>query len=264
VASELCGRPKPAATESPRATYDEVVDVAALEPLVVLLTDEKAELSADIPILLFEVELNCWLMPTDARHYVVAVSENCSVEPTQSPHQICLVPFGTVLSAYAGLVATPNKPVQSRMHALAKETTRSRFMCSHYMRLLTNGSKEGYSGGAWHNKRMTVIDNYLAGLNGDERKTIERLYDIVREAAPEATEELSYAMPAFKYKGKGLVAIMANQKFLSLYPFQAVDRLGLDLSAYECTSGSIHFSAKQSIPDELLRAIVTSRMRQIG
>ena len=68
---------------------------------------------------------------------------------------------------------------------------------------------------------------------------------------PAATEELCYAMPAFTYQGKGLIAIMANKQFLSLYPFCSLDRLGLDLSTYETTKGSLHFSADRPLPDGL-------------
>lgn len=111
---------------------------------------------------------------------------------------------------------------------------------------------------------MSVIDNYLARLSGPEKTLIEHMYGIVRQMAPDATEELSYAMPAFKHKGKGLVAIMANKNFLSLYPFGAVDKLGIDLSAYECTTGSIHFSVDKPIPDDVLRRIVAARLQQIN
>lgn len=110
---------------------------------------------------------------------------------------------------------------------------------------------------------MSVIDDYLAQLNGPEKSTVEHMYGIVRQLVPDATEELSYAMPAFKYKGKSLVAIMANKNFLSLYPFGAVNKLGLDVSAFECTDGSIHFSVDKPISDDLLRQIITARMKQI-
>lgn len=110
---------------------------------------------------------------------------------------------------------------------------------------------------------MSVIDEYLASLSGREKATIEHMYGVVRQMVPEAAEELSYAMPAFKYKGKGLVAVMSNKNFLSLYPFGAVDKLGIDLSTFECTSGSIHFSADKPIADNLLREIITARLRQI-
>jgi uncharacterized protein YdhG (YjbR/CyaY superfamily) len=110
---------------------------------------------------------------------------------------------------------------------------------------------------------MSVIDEYLHNLSGQEKAVVQHMYALVRQMVPSATEELSYAMPAFKYKGKGLVAIMANKNFLSLYPFGSVQRLGLDLSAYQCTSGSIHFSVNKPIPDELLRQVITARQQQI-
>ncbi len=111
---------------------------------------------------------------------------------------------------------------------------------------------------------MTVIETYAAQLSDPEKSIIEHMYDIIRHMVPDATEELSYAMPAFKYKGKGLVAIIANKKFISLYPFCAVDSLGIDISAYEHTSGSIHFSAHAPISDDLLRKSITARMKQIN
>ena len=109
----------------------------------------------------------------------------------------------------------------------------------------------------------TVIDEYLAGLNEPEKSTIKHMYALVRQMVPVATEELSYAMPAFKYKGKGLVAIMANKDFMSLYPFGAVENLGVDISSYERTTGSIHFSVTQPITDDLLRRIIAARLQQI-
>ncbi len=110
---------------------------------------------------------------------------------------------------------------------------------------------------------MSVIDDYLSKLDQTKRPIVENMYSIIRKTVPTATEELSYGMPAFKYKGKGLIAIMANKNFLSLYPFGSIERLGLDLSAYECTTGSIHFSVDTPIPDNLLRKIITARLQQI-
>ncbi len=111
---------------------------------------------------------------------------------------------------------------------------------------------------------MSVIDDYLATLSLPEKAAVDHIYGIVRQLVPNATEEISYAMPAFKYKGKGLVAIMVNKNFLSLYPFCAVDGLGVDLSKFECTSGSVHFSPGKSIPDNLFRNIIMARLRQIN
>lgn len=110
---------------------------------------------------------------------------------------------------------------------------------------------------------MSVIDEYLASLHDPAKSIIEHMYAVIRQTVPDTTEKLSYAMPSLAYKGKGLVAIMANKKFLSLYPFGAVEKLGVDLSAFEQTSGSIHFTPDNPIDDALLASIVLARKRQI-
>ena len=110
---------------------------------------------------------------------------------------------------------------------------------------------------------MSVIDEYLTTLGEPERRLLTHYYALVRQMVPTATEELSYAMPAFKYKGSGLVAIMVNKNFLSLYPFGAIKKLGLDLSAFEGTTGSVHFSVDKPISDDVLRSIIDARLHQI-
>ncbi len=110
---------------------------------------------------------------------------------------------------------------------------------------------------------MSVVDDYLETLSEPERATLARLYDVVRRLVPDVTEGMSYGVPAFKYKGKSLVAIMANKNFLSLYPFCSLERLGLDFSAFDCTKGSIHFTSDKSLSDDLLRSIIRVRMQSI-
>jgi uncharacterized protein YdhG (YjbR/CyaY superfamily) len=110
---------------------------------------------------------------------------------------------------------------------------------------------------------MPIIDAYLVSLNGAEKTTFMHLYDVVRRAVPDVGETVSYGMPTFTYKGKALLAIVTNKKFLSLYPFCSLERLGLDFSAFETTKGSIHFTSANPLSDDLLRKIIGAKMRQI-
>lgn len=111
---------------------------------------------------------------------------------------------------------------------------------------------------------MSAIDDYLTGLSGAQKATIEHMYGVVRKVVPDTTEGFSYAMPCLKYRGKALVAIIANKNFLSLYPFGSIEKLGIELPDFELTSGSIHFTSDKPIPDDLLKAIVEARKRQIS
>lgn len=110
---------------------------------------------------------------------------------------------------------------------------------------------------------MPSISEYVNQLQEAEKAIILHMYGVAQHTAPQATEGVSYGMPALVYKGKGVIAIMVTKKFLSLYPFSAVERLGVDASAFEQTSGSIHFSADKPLPDDLLRQIVSARLKQI-
>ena len=110
---------------------------------------------------------------------------------------------------------------------------------------------------------MDVVNKYIETLEEPIKEQISHMYTIAREMAPDATAEMSYGMPALKYKGKGLISIMANKDFLSYYPFASVSSLGVDVSSFETTDGSIHFSTERPIPDELLRELLTARMKRI-
>ena len=46
--------------------------------------------------------------------------------------------------------------------------------------------------------KMTGIDAYIASASPQVRDILERIRQVVRVAVPEATETISYQMPAFK------------------------------------------------------------------
>lgn len=110
---------------------------------------------------------------------------------------------------------------------------------------------------------MSVIDEYVDGLSGQEKIIVEHMNHIIRLTVMSATEEKYYGMPSFKYKGKGLISILVNNRFLSLYPYCAVEKLKVDLSSYDVTKGSIHFSLDRPISDELLQQILHARREMI-
>ncbi|HJP80799.1 MAG TPA: DUF1801 domain-containing protein [Candidatus Saccharimonadales bacterium] len=110
---------------------------------------------------------------------------------------------------------------------------------------------------------MDVVNKYIETLEEPKKSCVKHMYEIAREVAPDATAEMSYGMPALKYKGKGLVSIMANKEFLSYYPFASVGSLGVDISSFETTDGSIHFSVEKPISDDLLRSLLAARMKRI-
>ena len=112
---------------------------------------------------------------------------------------------------------------------------------------------------------MHEVDTYNSEQTPEVRKLFIHMGDILQELVPEATQGLSYAMPCFLYKGKGLMAVLVTKKFLSLYPYsgKTVATLEHELKDFECTTGSIHLSLEKPIPDSLLRKIIQTRVQEI-
>ena len=62
------------------------------------------------------------------------------------------------------------------------------------------------------------MDDYLAKVPQPARSTLQKIRAMIRSAAPrEATEAISYGIPAFKYNGM-LVAYAAFANHCSFFP----------------------------------------------
>jgi len=86
----------------------------------------------------------------------------------------------------------------------------------------------------------------------------------IRSAAPpEATETISYGMPAFKYKGV-LVWFAAFSKHCSLFPTASVvEAFKNELKGFSTSKGTIHFPTDKPLPTALVKKLVRARVSQI-
>jgi uncharacterized protein YdhG (YjbR/CyaY superfamily) len=112
---------------------------------------------------------------------------------------------------------------------------------------------------------LGFFDEYLAGVDPPRRAALEHIRTLVKAAAPELEEGKSYAMPAFKYRGKGVVGFIAARNHLSLFPFsgQVVEDFRDRLDGFELSKGTIRFSLENPLPDDLVRDIVRRRIADI-
>ncbi|HUG49161.1 MAG TPA: hypothetical protein VMP67_12200 [Candidatus Limnocylindria bacterium] len=49
------------------------------------------------------------------------------------------------------------------------------------------------------------VEEYLSNLRPEQRASLEQIRAVIRAAAPEATEGISYQIPTFKMNGRALV-----------------------------------------------------------
>lgn len=108
------------------------------------------------------------------------------------------------------------------------------------------------------------IDEYLAAVSEPARSTLEQLRAVIRAVVPEGTtEEISYQVPTFKYKGS-LVAFAAFKKHCSLFPCSGslTATLAEDLKGYQTSKGTIQFPVDQPLPAALVEKIVRLRVAE--
>ena len=108
------------------------------------------------------------------------------------------------------------------------------------------------------------IDEYLADVPEPARSTLNKIRAAIRSAAPaEATETISYKMPAFKYKGV-LIWFAAFSDHCSLFPTATiVEAFKDELQGYSTSKGTIHFPVDKPLPATLVKKIVKARVAQI-
>jgi uncharacterized protein YdhG (YjbR/CyaY superfamily) len=109
------------------------------------------------------------------------------------------------------------------------------------------------------------IDAYLATLPADQREALQRLRAQIAGLVPDAEETISYGMPAFKLRGRGLVWFAAWKAHCSIYPLTAtfLEANADALKGYGRTKGSLHFTPEAPLPEALVERLVRARLADL-
>ena len=110
------------------------------------------------------------------------------------------------------------------------------------------------------------VDVYLATLPTPQQAALQRVRDAVRRLVPDAVEAISYGMPGFKLKGRGLLWFAGWKSHCSLYPLTDafLAEHADELDGFERTKGSLHFTPETPLPDDLLEALIRARLADLG
>jgi uncharacterized protein YdhG (YjbR/CyaY superfamily) len=107
-----------------------------------------------------------------------------------------------------------------------------------------------------------TIDEYIAGFPADVQDILQKIRMTIYEAAPDATEKISYQMPTFFLKGN-LVHFAAFKEHIGFYPVPTgIEKFKKELSVYKQGKGSVQFPLDQPMPYELITKIVKFRVQE--
>ncbi len=112
------------------------------------------------------------------------------------------------------------------------------------------------------NKQYKNIDEYISGFPKNVQAILEKLRRVIKEAAPEAKEAISYGMPAYKLNGN-LVYFAAYKTHIGFYPTSSgISAFKKELSPYDTSKGTIRFPIDKPIPFKLVEKIVKFRVNE--
>lgn len=108
------------------------------------------------------------------------------------------------------------------------------------------------------------VDEYLASVPKPALAAVNKMRDTIRSAVPpEATETISYGIPAFKYEKGVLVWFAAFSNHCSLFPTAAViAAFKNDLKGFSTSKGTIKFPVDKPLPIALIKKMVKARVAQ--
>jgi uncharacterized protein YdhG (YjbR/CyaY superfamily) len=107
-----------------------------------------------------------------------------------------------------------------------------------------------------------TVDEYILGFSADVQAVLGKVREIVRSAAPEAREIISYGMPALRQKGV-LVYYAAFKNHLGFYPpIKGDPDLERAAAPYAGEKGNLRFPFSKPIPFELIHQLTALRAQQ--
>jgi uncharacterized protein YdhG (YjbR/CyaY superfamily) len=106
------------------------------------------------------------------------------------------------------------------------------------------------------------VDQYIAGFPGQTRIMLQQIREIIRKAAPEAEEVISYQMPAYRMK-RILVYFAAFKNHIGFYPTSSgIEAFKSEFKGHKWSKGAVQFPLDQPLPAELITKIVKFRVEE--
>jgi len=111
-------------------------------------------------------------------------------------------------------------------------------------------------------KHFQTIDEYIKTFPTDVQSILERMRQVIRKAAPDAVEAISYQIPTFKLNGN-LVHFAAFKNHIGFYPTSSgIEAFKKEFSRYKWAKGSVQFPIGEPIPFDLVEKIVLFRVKE--
>jgi uncharacterized protein YdhG (YjbR/CyaY superfamily) len=111
-------------------------------------------------------------------------------------------------------------------------------------------------------KAARSVEEYIAAAPEEARAKLREIRAAIMEAAPKATEGISYQIPSYTYKGP-LVWFGLMKEHVGLYVRPPViEEHKKELAHYETTISAVRIPLDEEIPVKLVKRLVRARLRK--
>lgn len=107
-----------------------------------------------------------------------------------------------------------------------------------------------------------TIDEYIADFSPEVQSILKKIRLMIKRAAPNAHEKISYKIPAFALDGI-LIYFAAFKKHIAIYPpVRGDDKLRKQIARYRGVKGNLKFPLDEPIPYELIARVIKFRVKE--
>lgn len=108
-----------------------------------------------------------------------------------------------------------------------------------------------------------TIDAYLKAVPEPYLTALQNIRAQVKAAVPDAIEVISYGIPGFKWKGKGLISFAAFKAHCSIFPLSGEIMQAPAFAKYAAAKGTLRFDPEKPMSAALLKKMLKARMAEI-
>jgi uncharacterized protein YdhG (YjbR/CyaY superfamily) len=112
--------------------------------------------------------------------------------------------------------------------------------------------------------KFTTTEEYISSFSTEIQDKLISIQNAIREAIPDAIEQISYNIPAFKIGKKWIIYFSAYKEHLSISmpPSRWSKHFEKELKDYKVSVSTVQFPYSESIPLELIQQIAIFKSQE--
>jgi len=105
------------------------------------------------------------------------------------------------------------------------------------------------------------VDEYVASFPKETKEALEEVRAIIKSIAPDAIENISYQIAAFRVNGKNFVSIAGWKEHISIYPIPAgSESFNKQIAKYTSGRGTLKFPLDKPLPLKLIETAIKYKL----